>query len=118
MSGTRGVPSSTTSGSGSGEWGASESSTISSGSIEAQAGKWYRLTPESGTTDDLVTVNGLSSGEEIYLSTADSTYTITIKHGTGNFDLLGDLDIVLNETRKMSKFIFDGTNLIEASSRP
>lgn len=101
-----------------GKWGSAKSATISGGVITVQPGFWYKLPPESGNTDDLVTVNGLSEGDSIYLSTADAAYTIIIKHGTGNFDLVGDIDIILNSTKDMSQFMFDGTNLIEASSRP
>ena len=112
-----------TSGSGSGsgsnvgfDWGAAQSVTIASGAITVSVGRWYKISPESGNSDNLDTINGLSEGQEVMLSTTTGN-TITIRDGIGNLSL-GGSNIVLNSAVDRTKLMHDGTNLVEASSRP
>ena len=68
---------------GAGSWG-EYSVTISSGAITITQPGVYTVTPESGAADELTTINGGLSGYEIWLLAADSTNTITVKHGSDN----------------------------------
>lgn len=47
-------------------------------------------------TDDLDTINGGSDGDIIILSIREPTRVVTIKHQTGNVNLSGGSDCVLN----------------------
>jgi hypothetical protein len=75
------------------------------------------IAAESGTADDLDTLNlgydnlSIDSIEywPLLFLRADAGDTITIKHGTGNFDLPGDTDIDLVDD-SWQLFIYDGTN--------
>lgn len=86
--------------------------TISSGSVTATPNSghgFHKIAAETGTTDDLDTVSGLAAGELLVLL-ADSGDTITIKHGTGNFDLPDDSDLTLEDDNPL-QFLYDGSNL-------
>ncbi len=102
--------------SGAGLWGAAEEATVSGGAITVEGGKWYKLSPESGTSDDVDTINGLSEGQEVMLSVKDSGDTIVLKDGVDNLDLGGN--ITLNNPRERARLQHDGTGIVEASSRP
>jgi hypothetical protein len=70
--------------------------TISSGAITAVNGA-HKLQPQTGTADDLDTINGLTAGDLIILYVSDAgTDTITFKHGTGNISCAGGADIELS----------------------
>lgn len=70
--------------------------TISSGAITITQGN-HKLQPQSGTTDDLDTINGTSAGQFGTLYASDfGTDTITIKHNTGNILCMGGSDISLS----------------------
>lgn len=57
----------------------------------------HKLQPQSGTSDDLDTINGTSNGQSGVIYVADfGTDTITIKHNTGNILCVGDADIELS----------------------
>jgi hypothetical protein len=92
--------------------------TIASGVVTAINSE-HIIAAQSGTTDDLDTI---TAGHE-YLSVAGSDYRpqlyiradtgdkITLKHGTGNLALTGNIDIVMDdETWCLLKY--DGTNWI------
>ncbi len=70
--------------------------TIASGAITITQSN-HKLQPETGTTDNLETINGMAAGKiaVIYLSDP-GTDTITIKHGTDNISCVGEADIVLS----------------------
>ena len=103
---------------GGGEWGAAVVKTISGGAITVEAGRWYKLVPESGNSDNLDTINGLSEGEEVLLSTNNAAYTITLRSGVDNLSLPGGVNITLNAILDMARLIYNGTNITESSSRP
>ena len=103
---------------GNGQWGAAVSKTISGGAITVEAGKWYKLIPESGNSDNLDTINGLSEGEEVMLTTNDAAYTITLRSGVDNLSFPGSVNITLNALLDRTILIHDGSNLVESSSRP
>ena len=54
----------------------------------------HAVTPESGNTDDLVTINGGVEGMELIIRPTSSAHTITVKR-TGNIRLDGSTDKVL-----------------------
>ncbi len=57
----------------------------------------HKLQPETGTSDDLATISGTVDGESgILFITDEGTDTITIKHGTGNIDIVGGSDLDLS----------------------
>jgi hypothetical protein len=97
-------------------WGAAQTVTISSGAITVAVGKWYKVLPESGVTDNLDTINGLTEGGEVMLSTTAGN-TIVLRDGVDNLDL-GSGNITLNSATDRARLMHDGTNLVEASSRP
>ena len=62
------------------------------------------LQPQTGTSDDLVTINGCShDGAELYISTQDAGDTITIKD-TGNINTTGG-DVVLDNVDKVVSLV-------------
>jgi len=57
----------------------------------------HKLQPQSGTSDDLDTINGTSNGQSGVIYVADfGTDTITIKHNTGNILCVGNADITIS----------------------
>lgn len=83
--------------------------TISSGAITVTQSN-HKLQPESGTTDDLTTINGMTAGKILVLYVSDAgTDTITIKHGTGNISCLGATDVALSHGSAI--FYSDGTTV-------
>jgi len=102
---------------GSGEWGSAKTCTVVGGEITVKKSCWYKIATGGGPAT-VHTVNGLSEGDEVMLSIADAANPVTLEHGTGNLDLTGDLNIPLNELRDRAKLMHDGSNLVEASSRP
>lgn len=70
----------------------------------------HKLQPETGTSDDLDTISGLSAGDILILYVSDAgTDTITIKHGTGNISCLGASDVALSHGSAI--FYSDGTTV-------
>ena len=82
--------------------------TIAAGVVTVSGIGYYKLVPETGTTDDLDTISGAHHGEEITLAVRDSGDTITIKDGTGNFALAGDF--AMNTQTDTIKLIYDETH--------
>lgn len=89
----------------------SEATLTISGGVVTQNRTFQIVDTEgAGAADDLDTLTpGLSGNPFVYLRSAAAARVVTIKHGTGNFDLPGDADIVL-ETDHFSPFWYDGTN--------
>ncbi len=105
--------------SGGGSWGPANLATISGGVLALEPGKWFKITTEGAVaSDDIDTISGLVEGDEVMLSIATDGQSVVFKHGTGNLDLPGAVDIPLNATRQRARLMHDGTNLVEASSRP
>lgn len=83
---------------------------ISSGAITVTRSA-HKLQPESGTEDDLDTIDDLAAGELLILYVSDAgTDTIMIKHGTGNISCPGESDIEFS-TGVVICFSPDGTNV-------
>ena len=69
----------------------------------------HKLQPQSGTTDDLDTINGGIAGDILVLYASDvGTDTITLKHGTGNISCIGGSDIALSEGAAL--LLYNGTD--------
>jgi len=81
--------------------------TISSGSCTVSK-DYHIIAAESGTTDDLVTING-GVDRQVLAIQADAGDTITVKHGTGNVYLNGEADFDLSGDKSLLLF-YDGTN--------
>jgi len=100
-----------------GEWGSGELVTIVGGAITVEAGKWYKVETESlAASDNLDTISGLSAGEEVMLSANNDARTVVLKNGVDNLSIRGDIS--MNDVIDRIRLISDGTNLVEASSRP
>jgi hypothetical protein len=85
--------------------------TISSGVITATQSA-HKIQPESGTTDDLATVNGLTADKYYLFFASDyGTDTITWKHGTGNISILGGNDVSMSDGFVVG-YSPDGSNLL------
>lgn len=90
-----------------------QTATISSDTITA-AGSNMVLSLQGGVDDDLATVNGLSEGDLLEIST-DGVGDLTIKHSTGNILTSTNLDVVLVNANDRWVGRYDGTNLVEIS---
>ena len=88
--------------------------TIATGIITKETGKitWHKVAVESGLGDDLDTINGGVAGD-ILLLTAATGSAITLKDGTGNLLLTGDL--ALNSVSDLACLFYRGTNWYEVS---
>jgi len=82
--------------------------TISSGAVTVTQAA-HTLAAESGTADDLDTINGTVAGR-LYTFKADTGDTITLKHGTGNIDVVGGLDLELSGDHTVIAYS-DGTTV-------
>lgn len=78
-----------------------EACTIAAGAVTATfvSSRVLILTPESGTADDLDTVNGLATGMPVVLRPASASHTITVRDqatsGTGNIQTKANASRVL-----------------------
>ena len=102
---------------GGGNWGTAKSTIISGGIITVEAGKWYKVdTEDAADSDNLDTINGLTAGQQVMLSATNGARTVILKNGVGNLSI--KTDISLDDAVDRVILIHDGTNLVEASSRP
>jgi hypothetical protein len=85
--------------------------TLSGGAVTTTQGQ-HILAAETGTTDDLDTINGLAAGQ-FYLVRADAGDTITVKHGTGNIELNGEADFALSGNKCLLLFSPDGATAVD-----
>lgn len=92
--------------------GISATKTISGGVISAGTDKNLVIAAESGTADDLDTINGTSEGDIIAIR-ADVGNTITVVDGTGNIQLHNNTNMVISETDTLLLVNVDGTNLVQ-----
>jgi hypothetical protein len=76
--------------------------TIASGVVTADP-PFMRLAAESGSTDDLDTINGGSQGDLLWVR-PDGSDVITLKDGTGNLVCPGGSDVALNFQRALLLF--------------
>lgn len=87
--------------------------TISGGAITAGNGFVAVDTEGGAATDDLDTINGGQSGDEIILRTASSARDVVLKDGTGNLALAGDF--TLSTVRDTIRLIYTGSQWLELS---
>lgn len=71
------------------------------------------LQAQTGTTDDLDTIN-LGTEGDIVILRADTGDTITLKHGTGNIITADGQDLVISGQR-INMFTFDGGDWVQMS---
>lgn len=71
---------------------------ISSGEITVTQTACTIDTEASAATDDLDTINGGIFNDLLYISAANSTNTIVVKHATDNIRLNGQVDFILNNS--------------------
>lgn len=79
---------------------------ISSDTVTVYSGALYMLEPETGTTDDLSTIDGYLAGKIIGLRTTTGN-TITLKHGVDNLLLPGGNDVDLDDTSTLYVLVYD-----------
>jgi len=84
---------------------------ISTGAITITTG-YHKVQSESGTTDDLTTINGGSIGQILVL-TVLYTHTVTVKDNTDNLRLSGDF--ILTHDLDTLTLIYNGTTWNEIS---
>lgn len=72
----------------------------------------YRISAQSGVTDNLQAINGSASATRILMLTAASGHTITIRHGLSNIRTASGVDLVLSGDRT-ALFWRSGTNWVE-----
>lgn len=85
--------------------------TISGGVITATHSH-HSLIAQTGSTDDLNTINGGVPGNMLILRPVSGD-TITFKHGAGNILMLDGADLTVNAFRKSVTFLFHGTKWYE-----
>lgn len=84
--------------------------TLDSGAITIN-GAFVRVAAESGTSDDLETIHGGSTGCLLILRPTGS-HTITLKHGVGNLVCPGNTDLVLQFRRVILLFDASAWNVL------
>jgi hypothetical protein len=88
-------------------FGAKTVKTISSGAITATTTN-TSVEPESGTADDLVTINGGTDGDILIIRPNTFGDTITLKHASGNIYLNAGADEAMNNRLDRVMLVFDG----------
>jgi hypothetical protein len=89
--------------------GAGVALTIASGIITISRSH-HTVDVQTGTTDDLDTINGGVNGDELTLRLpTGSTNTVVVKHNTGNIVLAGGVDATLDSPNKALKLFYNGT---------
>lgn len=76
---------------------------------------YHTVKAETGTTDNLATINGGGANSMILILQAKATHTITIKNGTGNIFLNSGTDYALSGDKTLLLF-YDGTNWADTST--
>ena len=86
--------------------------TINTGAVTQTQSVHSIDTESDSAADDLDTLTPATDKNFLMLKLEDAARVVTIKHGTGNFALPGDADIVM-ASNSMYQFLFDGTNWIK-----
>jgi hypothetical protein len=81
--------------------------TIAAGVINTNQWGYYELVPQTGTTDDLDTINNGLDGKIIGIRVNDNANTITVKDGIGNI-CLPDGDVDLDDVCLVLPLVYDG----------
>ncbi len=85
--------------------------TIAAGKISLIPGfSYYKITVQTGSSDDLDTINNGNEGDLIFFKAASDTATIVLKDGTGNILTEGSVDLSLDDLDDLAILHFDGTN--------
>ena len=72
---------------------------------------YHRVDTEAdAATDDLNTINGGAEGDIVIIRPENNARTVVIKHGVGNINCVGNIDITLDDGHDFSMLVFDGTN--------
>ena len=71
---------------------------------------YYSVSVETGSSDNLDTINGGNEGDLLLLKAADGTKTIVLKDGTGNIITAGSSDLSLDDDDDLALLHYDGTN--------
>lgn len=69
-------------------------------------------TQSDSAADDLDTLTPATDKNFLMLKLEDAARVVTIKHGTGNFTLPGNADIVM-ASNSLYQFMYDGSNWIQ-----
>lgn len=70
--------------------------TVSSGELTVTSSR-HKVQPESGTSDDIDTISGMSDNSILVMYVSDAgTDTLTLKHGTGNLSCPGGADVSIS----------------------
>ena len=70
-------------------------------------GTYHTIIGQSGSDDDLVTINGGVDGSFLVLQADSDSVTITLKDGSG-IKLAGAADFVMNNSEDIIMFIYSG----------
>jgi hypothetical protein len=84
--------------------------TVASGAVTSTK-SYHTIAGEGAANDDLVTINGSTTGDILVIRAVDSAVTITVKDGTGNIQCAGDR--ALDNAQDTMTLIYDGTNWLE-----
>lgn len=84
--------------------------TIASGVVTVTGGKHTIDSEGDASSDDLNTINGGIDGAVVMIQPANGSRTINVKHLTGNINLSGNQDYVMDEIDKMIFLAYDATN--------
>ena len=85
--------------------------TISGGAITITSSKHTVDTQGEAATDDLVTINGGIDGQQLIITTENSSRTVVVKDGTGNLRLDGDF--TMDHTQDVLVLLYSQPNWIE-----
>lgn len=86
-----------------------EALTIASGAITITSNYHTVDTEAAAATDDLVTINGSVKGQLLFLTIANSSRSVVIKHNTGNIFCSGAVDITIDSSNIMVIGLYNGT---------
>ena len=100
-----------------GSWGDTKSATVIAGVLTLDGSGFYEV-DGANASNNIDTINGLDSGDEVILAMADVSHALVFRHGVDNLDFLGDINISLGALVERVRFMFNGTDVVEASSRP
>lgn len=91
---------------------AATSLTIASGIVTATQ-TTHKIEVSSGTTDNLITINGGAEGYLLMIEQVNAAHTIVVKHATGNIRNFAGADVSLSAYGKAWFGRHDGTNWIQ-----
>jgi hypothetical protein len=87
--------------------------TIATGAVSLTKSHHKIDTELAAASDDLLTLNGGSSGDVVILQAADAARSVVIKHAAGNIRNFSGADITLDDYGKAVSYFYDGFNWIQ-----